>query len=56
MKKNLYVVKWLITGTSTISGRDEKEVRQQFETYDFVDLISEIEESKIVSIEQVKKI
>lgn len=56
MKKNLYTVKWIVSGTSTISGRDEEDVRRQFKTYDLEDLASEIEKSKIVNIEQTKKI
>lgn len=55
MKKELYLVKWLISGWSIISGRDQKDIQQQFENFELPDLQSEIETRKIAKIEKYKK-
>lgn len=55
MKKKLHRVKWIVSGFSIISARDQTDVREQFDRFEFEDLTTEVEKKEIVKIEEYRE-
>ena len=55
MKKKLYRVEWIISGSSIISARDQTDAQEQFDRFEFDDLITEVEKKRIVKIEEYRE-
>jgi len=56
MKKRLFLVSWNVSGKSIVSGRDEEDIKKQFEGFDPGDFKGdEAEGLKIVKIEEYQK-